>query len=97
MYNKTDEIPPDAVEIAYTTETAKSGTDEESSEKTRPRLPKPNEPRPPGFEKPGSGFIWYINHPPSEEEVVQRMKDLPKRKEAIIAAIRKSQNRDISS
>ena len=97
MYNKTDEIPPDTAETTQTRDTAESGEGAASIEETRPRLPKPNEPRPPGFEEPGSGFIWYINHPPTAEEALQRMKDFPKRREAFIAAIRKSQNRDLPS
>jgi hypothetical protein len=33
----------------------------------------------------------------SKEEILQRMKDFPKRKGAIIAALRKSKNRSISA
>ena len=97
MFNKTDEISSAAPEGAQVIETSESRADEEATENTLSSLLKPGESHPLGFEKPGSGFLWYINHPPTAEEVIQRMKDLPNRREKIIAAIRKSQDRNISS
>lgn len=83
MFDKLDEIPSAAPE---TDETPKTGTEE------RPRLMKEGEPRPKGFEEPGSGFRWYITHQPTQEEVIRRMEDFINRKDEFIAAIRKSQN-----
>ena len=41
-------------------------------------------------EKRLTPFQEYLAHPPTREEVLQRMSDFPKRREAFIAAIRKT-------